>query len=132
MDKINTGSKLKKTILLVEDEKVVSKATSEVLSYLGYHVLTADNGYEALQAYKNQHEAIDLILLDLQMPIMDGSETYRQLKQLNPKAKIILSTATQGDDQVLEKFNLKECGYIRKPYMPRELQDEINRILACN
>lgn len=121
----------KTTILLVEDEQVVLNATSEVLSYLGYRVLTAENGIEALQAYKHQHNNIDLVLLDLQMPFMDGTETYRHLKALNPNAKIIVSTAKLGDANLLDQLARKKCGYLRKPYMPRELEAEINRILHC-
>lgn len=132
MDREKTRSRGKTTILLVEDEEIVSNATSEMLSCLGYRVLTADNGHEALRAYRQQHEKIDLIVLDLNMPLMDGMETYRQLRELNPNVKIILSTASPEVDKVFDQFDFQQCGYLRKPYMPRELAAEIERVfLSC-
>ena len=129
MNRDGTRFKKKETILLIEDEEIVSKVTMEMLSKLGYKVLTACNGIEALHAYEKQHHDIDLILLDLQMPRMDGTETYRHLKKLNPNAKIIVSTATGGDDFKLDQFDLQQGGYLRKPYLPRELAAEIERVL---
>jgi len=117
------------TILLVEDDQLVRNATDELLTCLGYKVLTACNGNEALEIYEQQGKQIDLVVLDLKMPVMDGKEAYHRLKSINPNVKIILSTATGEDEEVITDYDPKTCGYLRKPYLPSELASEIKRIL---
>ncbi len=80
-----------KTILVVDDEKHVCLLYEEELKDEGYNVLTASNGQEALEIIKNQEP--DLVLLDLKMPEMDGSEFLRHVRQFNTTLPIIISTA---------------------------------------
>jgi len=124
------GVKRRGTILLIEDEEIVSRVTVEILTNQGYRVLTADNGIEAIQAYEKECKSIDLILLDLYLPRLNGAETFRRLKGLDPNAKIIVSTAGGADDSLLDQLDLQQNGYLRKPYMPRELTAEIDRVLS--
>ena len=120
----------KKKILIVDDEPDILRLTSLRLRKLGYDVLTAADGKEALEATRNENP--DLVLLDLLIPFMNGAEVCEQIK--NDKTlrhiPIILFTA-HSDTMTTEKA--KKLGaedYIIKPFDPEELTDKVEEILA--
>lgn len=122
-------SSLSATILLVDDEEMVLDAVSGLLTHLSYKVITAENGEEALEIYRNHGNIIDLVILDMLMPDMDGGDTFELLKKVDPNVKAILSTGYSSDDQtaaILEKGCL---GLISKPFDIDELSIKINGVL---
>ena len=120
----------KKKILIVDDEPDILKLTSLRLKKLGYDVLTAVDGKEALDAIRS--ETPDLVLLDLLLPIMDGAEVCKRVKN-DKKLRhipIILFTA-HSDTMTAEKAkSFGADGYIVKPFDPEELMNKIGQILA--
>ena len=121
----------KKKILVVDDEPDILKVTSIRLKKLGYNVLTAADGKEALDTMRSENP--DLVLLDLVMPIMNGAEVCEQIK--NDKTlkhtPIILFTASGSSDMTAEKIKkIGADGYIVKPFEPEELMGKIEGILA--
>jgi OmpR family response regulator RpaB len=121
----------KKKILVVDDEPGILKVTSLRLKKLGYNVLTAVDGKEALDTIRNENP--DLVLLDLVMPFMNGAEVCEQIKndETLKHIPIILFTASGSGAMTAEK--IKEVGaddYIVKPFEPEELADKVEEILA--
>jgi two-component system, cell cycle sensor histidine kinase and response regulator CckA len=110
-----------KTILLVDDEEDVLDVGSGLLKALGYRVLTARSGKEAVEILREYFGRIDLVLLDMVMPGIGGSETYDRLKEIDPHIKVILSSG-YGIDGEATKVLGKGCdGFIQKPFRIREL-----------
>ncbi|MDD2273819.1 MAG: PAS domain S-box protein [Desulfuromonadaceae bacterium] len=104
------------TILLVEDEEQVASVAQAMLEELGFSVMVASNGVEALQQYQDNVSAIALVITDIGMPIMDGYELFSRLKTLNPKVPIIISSGF-GDSVITSRIPTEEiAGLISKPY----------------
>ncbi len=115
------------TVLLVDDEETVRGIGGEMLNVLGFEVLTANDGREALETYRN-NPGIALVLLDLTMPHMDGEQCFRELRQLDPKVKVIMSSGF-SEQEVTQKFAGKGlAGFIQKPYKLNMLKEVIRRI----
>lgn len=118
------------TILLVDDEDMIVAVGSEMLSTLGYKVQTARSGIEALAIYQSKQKEIDLIILDMIMPGMSGDEMFDRFKQINPEAKILLSSGYSIDGQATA-IMAKGCdGFIQKPYNMMVLSRKIAEILG--
>jgi DNA-binding response OmpR family regulator len=119
-----------KIVLLVDDDETVLKIQRRMLEALGFDVLTATDGCEGVETYKEIWKEIDFIVLDLNMPNMDGEEAFMELRKINDKVPIILSSAC-SEEEVAERFNGKKLsGYIRKPYYFKELDNKIKDILG--
>ena len=103
-------------ILLVDDEESVRALGARMLEWVGFKVLTAADGQEALAIYRNRHHEIALVLLDLTMPHMDGEETLHELRRIDAKARaVILSGYTESE--IAPRFAGKPLfGFLRKPY----------------
>jgi len=118
-----------RTILVVDDEDVVSEVTQEILETLGYRVLVACSGPEAIALYQSSKDKVDLVILDLLMPGMSGVETFDRLKSVDPQVKVILST---GDNLIGQPKHIMErgCnGFIQKPFKMQELSQKIRKVL---
>lgn len=91
------------TVLIVDDEDLLRSATGRLLRKLGYEVLQAENGQVALDTYREQGESIDVVLLDIAMPVMDGIECFWLLKELDPEVRVVLFSgyAQQAEVQAL-------------------------------
>jgi two-component system, chemotaxis family, chemotaxis protein CheY len=113
------------SILLVDDEAHIRKFISLLLRHLGVsRIMEAPNGAEALEVYKR--ESPDLVMLDVNMPIMDGIETLRALKALNPDCVVVMLTSLANRQTIDEAVSLGAANYIRKDAPP----EEIGRALA--
>jgi two-component system cell cycle sensor histidine kinase/response regulator CckA len=119
----------KGTILLVDDEPVVLEVSQRLLEMLGYTVVPARGGREAVGLYRAHLDNIDIIILDLIMQDMGGGETYDQLKELNPQAKVLLSSGYSMDGQASEILKRGCDGFIQKPFEMMELSQRIREIL---
>ncbi|EKD33735.1 MAG: signal transduction histidine kinase, nitrogen specific, NtrB [uncultured bacterium] len=116
-------------ILIIDDEPIVRMTAKMMLERLGYHTAEAQNGQEGVDIYRAHREAIDLILLDMLMPVMDGTECFRALQQLNPAVKIIISSGFSRDADLAEMKRQGLCAFIRKPYKLAELSREVAQAL---
>lgn len=119
-----------KKIVLVEDESQIARLIEFKLRKEGYQVTWKENGEEALVAIKE--EKPDLILLDVMMPVMDGYEVLRQIKEdENLKSiPVIMLTARAQERDVVKGIDLGAQDYITKPFHPAELLVQVKRILA--
>ncbi len=120
----------KETILIVDDQETVWDFLIEALQKLGYSVLLAENGVDAIEIYGNNPKQIDLVLLDMIMPKLGGHETFYKLKAIDPSVKVILSSGYVSSDQVtdlLEKGGAS--GFLPKPHRIKDMAVEIRRVL---
>jgi PAS domain S-box-containing protein len=117
------------TVLLVDDDPKVRQVATQMLTILGYKVLAAATGREALEAYKMGVKEIDCVILDLTMPEMGGEEVFHQLRQLRRDVCVILSSG-YNEQEVTQKFTGKGlAGFIQKPYTMANLQVTLNQVL---
>jgi two-component system, cell cycle sensor histidine kinase and response regulator CckA len=119
----------KETILVVDDEAAVRSLVRISLSEVGYTVLEAGDGVEALEAYRRHGRSIDLVLIDLIMPHLGGRETYLRLKEMNPRVKAIFATGYGIDDKTQELLSTGVLGIIKKPYEMSTVESEIRGVL---
>jgi len=117
------------TILLVDDEDIIMDVGQEMLKMLGYVVLPARSGKEAIEAYIKNKDKIDLVILDMIMPDMAGGETYDKLKEVNPNIKVLLSSGYSINSQASEILESGCNGFIQKPFNMKALSIKIREIL---
>jgi PAS domain S-box-containing protein len=114
-------------VLLVDDEETVRGIGSEMLKELGFDVITAEDGREAVAAFKSNPD-ISIVILDLTMPRMDGEQCFRELRQLNPDVKVIMSSG-YNEQEVTQKFVGKGlAGFIQKPYKLSTIREVMSRL----
>ena len=119
-----------KTVLLVDDEEIVLGVGKQMLEKLGFSVLTAKNGKEALDVYKINQNDIDFVVLDMIMPDMGAADTYVGLQSINPEIKVLLSSGYGADQQTRELLSLGCSGFIQKPFSMQSLSEKIEEILT--
>ncbi|NQT69912.1 MAG: PAS domain S-box protein, partial [Desulfobacteraceae bacterium] len=117
------------TVLIVDDEQMIIDVSKALLAKMGYNVLTAGGGKEALEIYKAYKLKIDLVILDMIMPNMGGSETFDQLKEINPDVKVLLSSGYSVDGQATEILERGCSGFIQKPFNMKSLSQKLRNIL---
>ena len=119
-----------KTVLLVDDEEIVIGVGKQMLEKLGFSVLTAKNGIEALDVYKINQNDIDFIVLDMIMPDMGAADTYVGLQSINPAIKVLLSSGYGAGQQTSELLSRGCRGFIQKPFNMQSLSEKIEEILT--
>lgn len=117
------------TILFVDDEDILTEFAADLLGGLGYTVLIAGSGKEALEVYQKNWDRIDMVLLDMIMPGMSGGETYDNLKSLNPDIKALLSSGYSIDGQAVAILDRGCNGFIQKPFKIKQLSQKLREIL---
>jgi two-component system cell cycle sensor histidine kinase/response regulator CckA len=117
------------TVLLVDDEDIILQVGKDLLELMGYRVLTAGNGQEAVEVYGKNRDVIDLVVLDMVMPTMGGGEAYDRMKDINPKIKALLSTGYSIEGEATEILERGCNGFIQKPFNMDELSEKIREIL---
>ncbi len=112
-------------ILIVDDEELIREVIKEYSTNEGYNVYEASDGFEALDIIKK--EKIDVIVLDIMMPKLDGFSAYKEIKNIKNIPTIILSARTEEYDKLLG-FELGVDDYLTKPFSPKELIARIKAI----
>ncbi len=117
------------TILLVDDEEEILKVARLMLLKLGYRVLLAGGGKEALEVYRRKQSDIDLVILDMIMPGMSGSDTFDQLRTMDPEVKVLLASG-YSLNQRASKILARGCdGFLQKPFDLPVLSRKLRRLL---
>ncbi len=118
------------TILVVDDEEYILNADKAMLNELGYEVLLANGGKEALRVFDENKDRINLLILDLIMPDLSGEIVYDRIKSIRPDIRVILSSGYSIEGQA-ESILKRGCdGFIQKPYNLNQLAQKIKQILA--
>ena len=118
-----------KTILWVDDEEMALEVWSQILQKLGYNILQARYGYEALEIFEKNKNKIALVILDLRMPGMNGCEVYDRLKEIRSGIKIIIVSGCIDQYYIDELLKHNFCDYIEKPFKLKELSEKIEEVL---
>lgn len=126
--KLETG---KGTVLLVDDDEMILDIGTGLLEKLGYRVLVANSGEKAIQIYKSNLQEIDLVILDLVMPVMDGEALFDALKALNPKVKVIVSSGYPIDGKANEILKKGGNAFIQKPFSMKTFSEKIKTVLEA-
>ena len=121
---------LKATLLLVDDESIIIEVTQQMLERLGYSVLVAKSGSQALELYSENRDRVDAVILDMIMPEMSGGETFDRLKEMNPEIKVLLSSGYSIDGKAEEIMGRGCKGFIQKPFTMTALSRRIRELLG--
>ena len=119
----------KENILLVDDENLIIEVGKHMLEKLGYVVFTSENGEEAIQIYQENKEKIDLVILDMIMPGMNGEKVFDRLKEINPKIKVLLSSGYSVNGQATHILEKGCKGFIQKPFDLHTLSQKMREVL---
>jgi PAS domain S-box-containing protein len=117
------------TILLVEDEPSVMEITARMIERLGYTVIRARSGCEAIERYRENAAIVSVVILDMIMPEMSGGEVFEELKRVDPSVKVLLATGYSMQGQAREIMNRGCIGFIQKPFSMEDLSVKLNSIL---
>jgi two-component system, cell cycle sensor histidine kinase and response regulator CckA len=118
------------SILLVDDEEMIREIASQMLQNLGYTVKTCKDGREAVDYYRASHGAIDLVILDMIMPRLNGREAFLEMRKINPGIRALLSSGFSVDGEAQEVMKLGIKGFVQKPYRMKEMADKISEVLG--
>jgi len=120
------------TVLVVDDEEMIVEVGSLILKRIGYDVLVARSGEEALKIYREREGWIDMVILDMIMPGMGGGETFEGLKRIDQSVKVILSSGYSINSQATEILNRGCHGFIQKPFTMAELSSKLREVASAN
>jgi PAS domain S-box-containing protein len=118
------------TILFVDDEEALRSLATATLGSLGYRILTARNGFDALARYEQDRGEIALVVLDLIMPEMGGVETFRRIRAIDPAARVLVSSGYGGDGRLEVLLAEGAAGFLQKPYRLGTLAAAIRQALG--
>jgi CheY-like chemotaxis protein len=116
-------------VLLVDDEAVILQVGEQMLKEMGYKVLVARSGKDAVETFTRHKDEIDLVILDMIMPDMGGGEAYEKIRQADPEVKVLLSSGYSVDGQATEILERGCQGFIQKPFSIKALSSEIREVL---
>ena len=118
-----------KTILVVDDEKIIREFIAESMAFYGYQTIPAANGEEALQLYQEFGSRIDLVLLDISMPGMGGFHCLEKLLEIDSEVKVIMASGYFPDGLKNDPVKKGACGFLNKPFKVESLQEKICSLL---
>ncbi|MBI5641675.1 MAG: PAS domain-containing protein [Nitrospirae bacterium] len=118
------------TILVVDDEPQIIFFLEEVLRQLGYNVLAVDSGIKALELFRDEKDAIELAILDIQMPDMDGNRLFQEIKTIKPELKVIISSGYDEKTALAEMEHCRPDSFIQKPYQIAALEKKLQELLG--
>ncbi|MEO8350165.1 MAG: response regulator [Chthoniobacteraceae bacterium] len=116
-------------VMIVDDEDFVIVLAERVLADAGYRVITARDGFEAIEFYRKRKDEIALVILDFTMPVMDGADVFKELQEINPKVPVVLSSGFTEQDQLRNMLSRGLLGFIPKPYNQQKLLTQIRATL---
>ncbi|MHC4885687.1 MAG: hybrid sensor histidine kinase/response regulator [Planctomycetota bacterium] len=117
-------------ILVADDEALLRELASDTLTEQGYHVTLCEDGEEAIDLYRAAPNDFDLIFLDRVMPKVDGATAFREIRRLNPTARILLASGYSAQESAEELLQEGAAGFIGKPYHESELLNKIAKVLT--
>lgn len=116
-------------ILIVDDEPIMRLTASEILNDLGYKVMLAEDGQKALMILDQSEDKIDLVIIDMIMPVMNGKDCFKQIRKNHPDVRVILSSGFSEDKDIK---SMKENGlnaFIKKPFRKKDLSKIVDQVL---
>jgi signal transduction histidine kinase/CheY-like chemotaxis protein len=118
-------------ILVIDDEKVVRRFTSTALTHLGYRVSCCCNGEEGVAFFRDHHTEVDLVILDMIMPKLNGEEAFRLLKEIDPDVRVLIASGFAPNYTSKTVIDAGALGFLPKPFLVETLSYEIARCLSA-
>ncbi|MEZ4708034.1 MAG: response regulator [Caldilineaceae bacterium] len=123
------------SVLVIDDECAIREAIGDILDLIDINVISAANGKEGVELFTRCHSKISMVLLDMQMPVMSGEETYRRLRELDASIPIILSSG-YGESEARDlwesgSLTTEKVSFLRKPYAVDALLELVQAQMAC-
>jgi CheY-like chemotaxis protein len=119
------------TILVVDDDEAVRNVAKRILERAGFRVLVAVDGIDGLAVFREHTSEIGVVLLDVTMPRMGGEEAFRQLRQLAPEVRVVLSSGYSAEEATSHFAGKGLAGFVEKPFTPPELIERIRAVLEA-
>lgn len=116
------------TVLFVDDDQIIREVSARMLETVGFRVKKASNGRQAIDIWKRMGEKIDLVILDLMMPDMNGDEVFKKIKKIDPKVKVLISSGKGCNERVEQMMKHGCLGFIEKPFNIDQLSQKIEEI----
>lgn len=127
--KIHNPMGARELVMIVDDEDFVTLLAQRVLTDEGYRVVTARDGFQAIDIYRKLKDQIALVILDFTMPVMDGSDVFAELLLINPRVPVVLSSGFAEQDRLRSMLARGLRGFIPKPYTQQKLLTQIRSTL---
>ncbi len=119
------------TVLIIEDEESVLDAARLTLEDAGIRVLTSSDGLQGLAKYKDHQDSIQLVLLDLTMPVLSGLPTFQELRRLEPGIPVIMMSG-YSEDQALDQLKAKNLTFLQKPFSDQKLLEKVYKVMKVS
>ena len=119
-------------VLVIDDEEVIRLTARHMLENAGFEVMVARDGEEGLQTYREHHDKISLVILDIVMPRMNGEDCFHKIREINPEAKVIMASGFTQQTLIEPLLRKGLAGFIKKPYHHNELARTIRTALQKN
>lgn len=116
-------------VMIVDDEDFVTLLAQRVLTDEGYRVITARDGFQAIDTYRKLKDQIALTILDFTMPVMDGADVFEELLEINPTVPVVLSSGFAEQERLRSMLSRGLRGFIPKPYTQQKLLTQIRSVL---
>jgi len=117
------------TVLLVDDEEIILESTAPALEALGFRVIRARDGVQALERFMEVGEELAIVLMDLSMPRMDGTAAFMAMRRIRPEVPVVLTSGYDQKEVSEDLFAQGLAGFLQKPYRIRDLARELDRVL---
>ena len=116
-------------VLVADDEEIVRRTAQATLERFGYQVVIAEDGRQCVEALRRLRDQVDVVLLDMTMPVMSGEETFQELRSIRPDIKILLSSG-YNEMEATRRFTGKGlAGFVQKPYTSARLAEAVRSAL---
>ncbi len=116
-------------VLMVDDEESVRTVAGRMLKKMGFEVLEAEDGLQAVEVYKTNADAISFIVLDLTMPLLSGEEAFTRIREINPRVPVLMASGYSKEEFAFQFGTRKGCGFIQKPFTLKRFRQEIQSFL---
>ena len=117
------------TVLVIEDEEMLRNLAKAILISKGYKVLTAEDGMQGVEMYQSHQKEIAVVLSDIGLPALSGQDVLKRIREINPKAKVILASGFIDPEAKSEMYKSGAKHFIQKPYLPDEVLQKIREII---
>jgi DNA-binding NtrC family response regulator len=124
-----SGTQTGQTVLVIDDEEAVREAVTDILEFEGVRVLTAVDGTTGIHLFSTYTQEINLVLLDLSMPGLNGAETFQELRKINPAVRVVLSSGYDEAEATRQFVGQGLVGFLQKPYSMRNLVHKLKEYL---
>jgi signal transduction histidine kinase len=119
------------TVLVAEDAPEVRRLTTEVLEQNGYHVIEATDGQDALQKFSENRDNVDLVIMDVVMPKMNGKEAFSEIVKISPSMKVLFTSGYTHDDANQKGVTFGSENFLTKPSSPQALLKKVREVLTA-